>query len=71
MHFVKVPWFNWVISYNTGFVFQEDVWQRSRLNYRDEESGSIPPAQQDAWQGKKSLKKKEKNKKKVGFYVFF
>jgi hypothetical protein len=47
---------------------QEDLWQRSRLNYRDEESGAIradPQQDQHSWQGKKSLKKKEKNKKKV------
>jgi hypothetical protein len=54
---------------NVVVVWQEDVWQRGRLNYRDEESAPIRPAdqqQQDpAWQAKKSLKKKEKHKKKV------
>jgi hypothetical protein len=55
---------------NVVVVLQEDVWQRGRLNYRDEESAPIRPAdqqqQQDpAWQAKKSLKKKEKHKKKV------
>ena len=49
------------------------MWQRSRLNYRDEESGSIRTTggeedqDQSGWlhNGKKNLKKKEKNKKKV------